>query len=279
MATSGLWGRLRNTSPRTAKLIGATALSTCVGTFLLMGMLGVRINASPSLPLGLYVETSDQSGLVEFCPAEPLGSFAAARGYRSKGSCPDGASPLMKPVIARAEDLVEISSLGIAVNGVLVRNTAPRRLDTSGRAMTPWPFGLTASLPAPCGWRHHITPKASIAVTSVRLQFPQFAPICVHFSSNHEAPVSTRATRVRTRFCGSGFTADDRQPGRDSDHRLHPRTLDSPADQARSIYWGLLLLRRRPLASHPSRQRLPCRRPPRSRHVALRLSRGDPLGG
>ncbi len=141
MATSGLWGRLRNTSPRTVKLIGATALCTCVGAFLLMGMLGVRINTSPSLPLGLYVETSDQSGLVEFCPAEPFGSFAAARGYRSKGSCADGASPLMKPVIARAGDLVATSSRGIAVNGALVRNTAPRRLDTSGRAMTPWPFG------------------------------------------------------------------------------------------------------------------------------------------
>jgi len=141
MMTNGLWGRLRNTSPRTAKRIGAIALSTCVGTFLLMGMLGVRINASPSLPLGLYVETSDQSGLVEFCPAEPFGSFAAARGYRSKGNCPDGASPLMKPVIARAGHLVETSSRGIAVNGALIRNTAPRRLDAFGRAMTPWPFG------------------------------------------------------------------------------------------------------------------------------------------
>jgi conjugative transfer signal peptidase TraF len=141
MATSGLLGRLRNTSPRTAKLIGATALSTCLGTSLLMGMLGVRINASPSLPLGLYVETSDQSGFVEFCPAEPFGSFAAVRGYRSKGNCPDGASPLMKPVIAWAGDLVETSSRGIAVNGVLVRNTAPRWLDTFGRTMTPWPFG------------------------------------------------------------------------------------------------------------------------------------------
>ena len=151
MATSGLWGRLSNTSPRTAKLIGATALSSCVGVLLLMGMLGVRINASPSLPLGLYVETSDQSGLVEFCPAEPFGSFAAARGYRSKGNCPDGASPLMKPVIARPGDLVETSTRGIAVNGALVRNTAPRRLDSVGRAMTPWPFG-TYRVPSGMIW-------------------------------------------------------------------------------------------------------------------------------
>jgi conjugative transfer signal peptidase TraF len=141
MMISGLWGRLRNTSPRTVKLIGATALSTCLGAFLLMGALGVRINASPSLPLGLYVETSDQFGLVEFCPAEPFGSLAAARGYRSKGSCPDGASPLMKPVIARAGDLIETSRRGIAVNGALVPNTAPKMLDTVGRVMTPWPFG------------------------------------------------------------------------------------------------------------------------------------------
>ena len=36
-------------------------------------------------------------------------SFAAIRGYRDAGNCPDGATPLMKPVVARSGDIVDVS--------------------------------------------------------------------------------------------------------------------------------------------------------------------------
>jgi len=112
------------------------------GAFVICGALGLRVNTSPSLPIGLYRVTTDENAkLVEFCPVEPYASFAAARGYRSKGSCPDGASPLMKPVIARATDLVTVSDRGLTVNGHLIPNTAPMRLDTHNRPMTAWPSG------------------------------------------------------------------------------------------------------------------------------------------
>jgi len=110
--------------------------------FFIAGALGIRINASTSLPLGLYKETPDsRAPLIEFCPQAPYGSFAAVRGYRSVGNCPDGAAPLMKPVVAKPGDIVDVSSLGITVNGVLLPNTAPRDKDSKGRPMRQWPFG------------------------------------------------------------------------------------------------------------------------------------------
>jgi conjugative transfer signal peptidase TraF len=118
------------------------AFGVLIGTFQLCGLAGIRLNASPSLPVGLYMtSTRPEANLVEFCPAEPFASFAIARGYRDAGACRDGAAPLMKPVIARTGDLVEISANGIAVNGRLVPNTAPRTADSQGRPLTPWPFG------------------------------------------------------------------------------------------------------------------------------------------
>jgi conjugative transfer signal peptidase TraF len=47
----------------------------------------------------------------------------------------------MKPVVARTGDTVDLSELGIAVNGRLLPNTAALRVDTYGRPLLPWPFG------------------------------------------------------------------------------------------------------------------------------------------
>lgn len=142
MTRLGLWRRLRSTSLRKVALIGATALSVCVGSFIVLGVLGIRISASASLPLGLYIVTTDpKASLVEFCLEEPFGSLAVSRGYRSQGSCPDGASPLMKPVVARAGDFVRVTERGLLVNGKLLPNTASRKTDTIGRPMHSWPVG------------------------------------------------------------------------------------------------------------------------------------------
>lgn len=103
---------------------------------------GIRVNASASLPIGLYITTSDGSSkLVEFCPAEPFGSLSANRSYRGKGNCPDGAEPLMKPIVAVAGDRVGLSALGVAVNGRLLPNSAPLPFDTKHRPLRHWQFG------------------------------------------------------------------------------------------------------------------------------------------
>ena len=132
-------GRLE---PRHLRSLGAVAFvfaATVAGA----AIFGVRINTSYSLPLGLYVRTSNPTAsLVEFCPAEPFASTALARGYRTRGTgCPDGGVPLLKMIVAVPADHVWLSPQGIAVNGRLLPNTAPLTKDAAGRSLTPWPLG------------------------------------------------------------------------------------------------------------------------------------------
>lgn len=138
----GLLDRLKQTNRRSATLIVFGSAGIVLMLFTAAAELGVRLNASPSLPVGLYITSADRTAnLVEFCPAEPYASYAAARGYRSRGNCPDGAAPLMKPIVARPGDLVNLSRDGIAVNGHLLPNTSPRASDSLGRPLRAWSFG------------------------------------------------------------------------------------------------------------------------------------------
>ena len=124
------------------------AVVVSIAIFQLFGFLGLRINTSPSLPVGLYVVTTDGSAnLVEFCPAEPFAALSLTRGYRDAGSCRDGGAPLLKPIVAKAGDMVELSGRGISVNGLLLRNTAPLSKDTKGRPLEPWHFGRVSVAP------------------------------------------------------------------------------------------------------------------------------------
>jgi conjugative transfer signal peptidase TraF len=47
----------------------------------------------------------------------------------------------MKPVIASAGDVVDVSDAGIAVNGLPLPNTAARNKDRHGRALHPFSSG------------------------------------------------------------------------------------------------------------------------------------------
>jgi conjugative transfer signal peptidase TraF len=141
MTTTGLFNSGRASRQSIGRLFAVAAV-VLIGSFEICDVLGLRINVSPSLPLGLYVVANDSRGqLVEFCPPEPFATLAAARGYRHAGSCPDGAAPLLKPVAARPGDSVELTSAGISVNGHLLPRTAPLIRDTRGRMLSPWPLG------------------------------------------------------------------------------------------------------------------------------------------
>jgi conjugative transfer signal peptidase TraF len=130
--------------------IARVSAIACITPFLLLEISGIRLSTSPSLPIGLYrITTDEHAPLVEFCPAEPYASVAAARGYRSTGTCPDGASPLMKPIVATAGDHVRVSKQGLEVNGVLLPMTAPMPVDTQKRPIAAWPNGEYIVAP---GW-------------------------------------------------------------------------------------------------------------------------------
>lgn len=146
---TGPFERVRASNRRLAVRLAILGLAFISGLFAVGGKTGVRINTTPSLPIGLYIETTAQSNLIEFCPSEPYASLAARRGYRTQGSCPDGASPLLKPMVAKAGDVVELSSAGITVNNRFLPNTAPLIKDAAGRPLQHFPYGrypVTAGL-------------------------------------------------------------------------------------------------------------------------------------
>jgi conjugative transfer signal peptidase TraF len=138
--------RSRRRRQMTAR-VAVTAATVGITVFQLCGWFGLRFNLSPSIPAGIYVTTRAPAGLIEFCPEEPYASLAVERGYRDEGTCPDGAMPLLKPVVAEAGDKVDVSAQGIAVNGSLLRNSAPLRMDTKGRPLPAWRFGYYVVAP------------------------------------------------------------------------------------------------------------------------------------
>jgi conjugative transfer signal peptidase TraF len=78
--------------------------------------------------------------LVEACP--PIGAARAARalGYAPAGSCPGPIIPFLKLVAAVGGDTVRTSASGVAVNGRLLPNSVPQRLQ-DGRWIIAPPFG------------------------------------------------------------------------------------------------------------------------------------------
>jgi conjugative transfer signal peptidase TraF len=142
MTMNGRLSKLRDVLMAPAFWPGVTVPGVLLVLFPVWSFLGLRVNTSPSLPVGLYIATTDASAnLVEFCPAEPSASLSIARGYRESGTCSDGAAPLLKPIVAGAGDNVELSKRGISVNGVLLPNTAPLSKDIKGRPLQSWPYG------------------------------------------------------------------------------------------------------------------------------------------
>ncbi len=128
-----------NRGRRFAVGVWCAAILTTVATTA-AGTAGWRINATPSLPVGLW--RVDAAGavtpgvVVELCPpdSEPF-RLARERGYVPAGACPGGYQPLFKPIVAQAGDEVELTAEGVRVNGLLLVNSRPLAADGTGRSM------------------------------------------------------------------------------------------------------------------------------------------------
>lgn len=129
-------------NPRALGVLGM-ALGALIALRLVFDLAGLRINVTPSIPLGLYIRTgrAPVPGLVaEFCPSGM--SATESERYRGFGvACPDRSIPLLKPIVATFGDRVDFSPAGLSVNGRALANTAPRQIDSKGRYMRPWPAG------------------------------------------------------------------------------------------------------------------------------------------
>jgi conjugative transfer signal peptidase TraF len=120
-----------------ATLFAGAAIAITTLSFLAMGLV---INVTPSVPLGVYklapLATLHRGEYVSLCPPDTT-EFRMARqaGYVPKGPCPGGYLPLMKPIAALPGDRIEVGVHGIAVNGghIPLSRAFPR--DGAGRAL------------------------------------------------------------------------------------------------------------------------------------------------
>ena len=128
----------------------AWAAAGCALALMLASVnLGIVLNDTHSAPFGLYIEivtphgaTQEGAPYVFFCPDVRWPSMGGQPNYRSPmWTCPDGFSPLIKPVVAWPGDTVKTSPAGLSVNGALLPNTAPLKHDSKGRSIHPYPYG------------------------------------------------------------------------------------------------------------------------------------------
>jgi conjugative transfer signal peptidase TraF len=115
------------------------AAGACLLTLALGRAAGLRINVTPSLPLGLYRTSSDaptRGSLVLVCPSPTaLSAEAKARGYLEAGHCPGGYGYLMKRLWGLPHDAIAVRDAGVWVNNERVPNSTPLEDDLGGRAL------------------------------------------------------------------------------------------------------------------------------------------------
>ena len=117
---------------------------------------GVRINHTPSLPMGIWRieplrEPLRPGQIVSFCPPDTaVMREARTRGYIGHGACPGGYEPMLKPVAAIGGDAVTVAEHGVTVNGELVANSRRLALDRQDFSSLSILHGAdTSTTPAP----------------------------------------------------------------------------------------------------------------------------------
>ena len=105
--------------------------------------LGFRWARTTSIPPGIYRVTHNSADpLASFCPTGEASTVSVARHYRDEAwTCPDGHAPLLKPIAARAGDVVTVTHSQITVNGQPLRNSKAFAFDGQHLPMHRWPEG------------------------------------------------------------------------------------------------------------------------------------------
>jgi conjugative transfer signal peptidase TraF len=100
---------------------------------------GIRLNTTPSIPVGVYQLTNEpieKGAYVLFCPPpSSVFDMAKARGYLGAGFCPGGYGHLIKKILAVTDDVVAIGPDGVQVNGQRLPLSAPIKADGGGRPL------------------------------------------------------------------------------------------------------------------------------------------------
>lgn len=102
---------------------------------------GYRLNVTPSLPRGIYLEAGGQpmrGDFVSLCLSGQWAQLATERGYLAPGACESGLRPLLKQVAALPGDVVLVTSQGIVTvtaTDTKFWRTPLRRHDAKGRKL------------------------------------------------------------------------------------------------------------------------------------------------
>lgn len=102
-------------------------------------LVGLRLNLTASIPVGIYDSVHGnptRGSIVLVCLPSEVAALALERGYLSRGgTCPGGAVPVGKPILAMYGDTVIVTDTGLVVNSVVVPNTAALSRDRAGRLL------------------------------------------------------------------------------------------------------------------------------------------------
>jgi len=105
----------------------------------ILGISGLRINMTRSIPMGFYWETSEpiqRGAYIIFCPpVSEIFDMAKLRGYIGSGFCEGDYGFMMKRVEAMGGDIISISEIGVQVNGKWIVNSKLQRVDKENRLL------------------------------------------------------------------------------------------------------------------------------------------------
>ena len=145
VASATVTRRLRRL--RRLALAGAALLMAAGLIVALTRTLGLWINATASMPEGIYRLTRldgaplARGTVVAICPPPAVLAVALPRHYLEPGSCPGQVEPLLKHVAAVAGDRVDVSEHAISVNGTPLPDSGRFARDCGGRPLPRIPPG------------------------------------------------------------------------------------------------------------------------------------------
>lgn len=107
---------------------------------------GLRLNTTPSAPIGLWrIEPLERTvavgDLVFVCPPDrPAFDLATKRGYLPHGLCPGGFAPLIKSVAALAGQDISVAAT-VTIDGAPLPKSDLHAADAAGRPLPPYSGG------------------------------------------------------------------------------------------------------------------------------------------
>ena len=137
-----LWGLAKVKKQALAKGLVITAFVAALPVyFCLFQLLGLMVNFTPSLPVGIYRQANSQEircgDIVSYCLDVPgYVALAKERGYLGAGTCDSGLKPLLKHVAGLPGDVVGKTADGqLTVNQMLLAGVYIASADSENRAM------------------------------------------------------------------------------------------------------------------------------------------------